>query len=248
MQPNPRPAVKIATRILCAGFAAVSGLYLHGCTAKATTYKAPSAEKLAAKQQSATRHVAAARTKFAAATVGLRATRTSHTAALASQAEAARWVTLVVPAVEELLLKAPADLKPEVEALKLKVAALSAEIDKTTGEMAVTARLIATTQADQAGGTAELEQGTAEIHEINSKLAPAHFADVEALAAHATAESADAAKWHNAYDALNRQSWTHRILGIAGALAAAGLVFLWLTGRIAKAGAATATAAARAVR
>lgn len=235
-------AVKIASAILLAAFALAAALYLTGCTAKGTTYKAPSAEKLVAKQQSATRHFAAAKVKFAAASVGLRATTASHTKALASQAEATRWVTLLAPGVEALKLKAPAELQPEIEALTARVATLRAEIDKTTGEMAVTARLLAGTQADQTGGTTELERGTADLREIAATLAPEHFAAVEKLAAQATAESAAAAQWHNKYDALNRQTWMHRILGIAGALAVAGLVFLWLTGRLAGAGAKAAAA------
>ena len=229
-------------------FLPLLAVLLGACHRQPTVYHAPDVTKLTAKQQSATRHVVAAQVKFAAASVGLRATKASQVKAVASQAEATRWVTLVVPAVEELLLRVPADLKSEVEALKLKVAALSVEIDRTTGEMAVTAQLIGTTQAEQAGGTAELEQGTAEIREINAVLAPAHFADVEKLAALASQESREKADWHNKYDALHRQTWMHRILGIAGALAVAGLVFLWLTGRLAGAGAKAAAAAARTLR
>ena len=229
-------------------FLPLLAVLLCACNHQPTVYHAPPAAKLVARQQSAARHVVAAQVKFAAASVGLRATKASQVRAVASQAEATRWVTLVVPAVEELLLKVPADLKPEVEALKLKVAALSAEIDRTTGEMAVTTKLIGTTQADQSSGTAELEQGTADIHEINAKLAPAHFADVETLAAHATAESQEKADWHNKYDALNRETWMHRLLGIASALILCGLAFLWFTGRLAGAGARAAAAAASVIR
>ncbi len=235
-------AVKVASGILVAGFAVLAALYLSGCTAKPTTYRAPSAEKLVAKQVAATKHFQAAKRKFAPAAVNLRAAQTSHTRAETSHAAATRWVTLIVPAVDELLLKAPPDLKPEVEAIKLQVASLSAEIEKTTGEMATTKQLLARADTGIAEGTQELTAGLAANEEINAKLAPAHFADVEALAAHATRESQEKADWHNKYDTLKRQSWMHRILGIAGALAAAGLVFLWFTGRIAKAGAKAAAA------
>lgn len=241
LPPHGAP-VKIATAILTAGCAVLAALYLGGCTAKATAYKAPSAEKLVAKQQSATKHFTAAKVKFAPAAVNLRAAQTSHTRAAASNAAATRWVTLLVPAVEELLLKAPPDLKPEVEAIKLQVASLSAEIEKTTGGMATTGQLLVRAETATAEGTQELTAGLADNEAINTQLAPAHFADVEALAAHATRESQEKADWHNKYDALQRQSWLHRILGIVGALAAAGLVFLWFTGRIAGAGANALTA------
>ena len=218
------------------------------CDHQPTVYHAPAAAKLVAKQQSAARHVAAAKGKFAAASVKLRGTQQSHTKAAAANAEATRWLTLVVPAVEQLLLKVPEDLKPEVEALKLKVQALSAEIEKTAGLMAVTTAGLASTQAEQSGGMTEIELANADINEINTKHSPEYLAAVEALAAKATEESTGKAEWHNKYDALARQGWMHKILGIAGALAVLGLIFLWWTGRLAGAGAKAAVAVGRAVR
>lgn len=241
-------AVKSASAILVAAFALAAALYLTGCSHEGRTYKAPSAEKLVAKQQTATRHIAEAGKQFRQASVSLRAAQTSHTRALAGQAEATRRLALLVPAVETLALKAPAELQAEFADLSAQVRALSAEVEKNTGEMTATAQLLRETQAAQATGTANLEQGTAAIHEINSTLAPAHFADVEKLAAQATAASDREADWHNKHDALKRQSWTRRILGIAAAVAVLGLVFLWISARIAASGARAAAAAASAVR
>lgn len=209
------------------------GLLGTGCTHRPTIHQAPDSAELVARQQSAARHLATAQTKFATATVGLRAIQASHTQAVAAQAEATRWVTLLVPAVDALLLQAPEDRKPEVEAIQQKVAALRAEIDRTTGEMAVTAHLLTTVAGVQADGTAALEQGAAELRAINAKLAPEHFAAVAALVGQANQESREKADWHNQHDALQRQGWGRKLLTGLGALAVAGLLFLWFTGRLA---------------
>lgn len=165
--------------------AVVATLALAGCGGRK-----PDATALLARQARATQHVAAARVQFAAASVKLRETRASHTRAAASHAETTRWVTLIVPAVEGLLLRAPEDLKPEVEALKLKVEALSAEIGRTTGAMTETAAGLTAATVAQARGTTALDAGSADIAEINTKLGPDYFEKVETLAQHDAAMTA----------------------------------------------------------
>ena len=150
-------------------------LLTAGCTGK------PDNTALLAKQASATKHISAAKVQFASASTKLRDARVSHTRAAASHAEATRWVTLIVPAVESLLLRVPEDLKPEVEALKLKVASLSAEIEMTTGAMTETTTGLTAATLAQSRGTAELEAGNSDINEINTNLGPAYFDDVNKI-------------------------------------------------------------------
>jgi hypothetical protein len=213
VQKRSAPILNSRRREACLALACA--LMLAGCTHKARVFHAPDAAPLAARQETAVRHVQAAKVHFAAATVSLRSAQQSHGKAVASQMEAARRVTLLEPAVGSLRFLAPAELRPEIESIQVQVQALSAEIEKTTGEMATTTRLLTATRAEQAAGTGALEKGNAEINEIQRTLAPEYFAEVEKLAASANAESLRAAR------AENQADHRGRIIGLACAIAAA---------------------------
>jgi hypothetical protein len=151
-------------------------LIFSGCTSR------PDNRKLLEKQAEVTQNVAKAKAHFAAASVKLREAKKSNAKAAEKQVEALRWMTLIVPAVEQLALKVPDDLKPEVEALRLKVESLSAEITAAVGATAETKVAVDEADKEQDSGLARIVSVEAAIKEMNEKWGPEYFAEVNAMA------------------------------------------------------------------
>jgi chromosome segregation ATPase len=206
-----------------------------GCQRGPVLYKPVPVAPLVTKEAQAAGHVRAAKAEFAKAAVTLRAAQTSHTRTQEAQAEATRWVTILVPAVQELLLKVPAELHAEVLELASKVEKLSAEIARATTGMGLTRDLLAEVQTEQRKGGDELEKANAAHRELTEAIIPQLIAENEKLAQAATHESAERAAAQAELRAIHSRSWLHKIALGLGALAVAGLLFLWFTGRIATA-------------
>jgi len=236
--------------------------FLGGCNNQPRIYNAPESTALLQRQRAATQNVRAAKTKFAVASVKIRDGSKSHALAAngtakatASNAAAAKWLTLVIPAVDSLILRVPPELKPDAEALKLKVESLSREIDATTGTLATTtAQMVQTTvhldaaTAHQSAGTAELEEANAAINEINAKLAPDYFEAVQKLAADASDESTRRATAENRVSELERKNWIRKALEALAAIALIVGGILYLTGKLTFTGLRTAKSIADAAR
>jgi len=235
---------------------------LAGCESKPHHYSVPDPKTLLDRQKTATQQVKTAKTQFAAASIEIRAGAKSHALAqksaaqaVASNAAAARWITLVIPAVDSLILRVPPELKADAEALKLKVETLSREIAATTGTLAATAAQMSVTtahlekaQIQQSSGTGALEQGNAAINEINATLAPAYFQAVKKLAADASNESILRAKAENRVSELESKNRIRQALEFLAALAIVTVGILWFAGKLTFTGFRTATAVADAIR
>jgi chromosome segregation ATPase len=153
------------------------------------------ARKLLAKQAEVTQHVTEARAHFAAASVKLRDAKKSNAKATERQAEAMRWMTIIVPAVEQLALKVPDDLKPEVEALRLKVESLSTEITAAVGATAETKAAVDEADTEQDSGIARLTKAEAGIKKINERLVPEVMEQVNDLIEREAKQDGIILKW-----------------------------------------------------
>jgi hypothetical protein len=178
---------------------AVAALLLGGCSGRLD------ARKLLAKQAVATVKVKEAKAKFAAANVRFRASSQKQAEAAATNAKAGEAITLIVPLVDQLVLKVPPELKQEAELLKLRVDGLSAEIARTTGHLSEASAEMTAGRIDLDMGLTRIGEAEAAQTEINTKLGP------EVMEAIAKLEE----------DYTNRGSALNKIAGFGGLVLAA---------------------------
>ena len=148
---------------------------LGGCCVK------PDARAWLAKQAAATEHFQKSAAGLARADVKLRQVAVTHARAEQSNQEATRWVRLLVPAVDGLLLRVPAELQAEVQAIKAQVGELSLAIDRTAGPLAQNTQDVAAVQREQLASTQALAAGRADLDELNTQVTPKFLAEVNAM-------------------------------------------------------------------
>lgn len=130
------------------------------------------ARKLIEKQAVATVKVKEAKAKFAAANVRFRASSQKQAEASATNAKAGEAVRIIVPMVDQLILKVPPELKQEAELLRLRVDALSVEIARTTGHLSAASAEMTAGRIDLDMGLTRIGEAEAAQTEINTKLGP----------------------------------------------------------------------------
>ena len=220
-----RRTIHLAMMLFC--------LFACGCQRGAVRYQPAPTAPLVNRQAQAAGHARAAKAEFAKAAVTLRAAQVSHTRTQANQAAATRWVQILVPAVEQLLLTVPPELHAEVWDVQEKLTKLRAEIAQATTGMEQTRDLLAEVQIEQRKGSDELEKVHAAHRDIAEKIVPQLLAENEKLAQAATQESAERVAAQVELRGIKRRSLLHKIALGLGGLGVAGLLFLWFTGRIA---------------
>lgn len=197
-----------------------------GCAHTARHFAVPDATALQASGQKLFAAVAASKAAAQRASAAVGAARKGH-------ADEVARLTVLVPKVEALYRLAPVELRPLVESVRGEVAELrqaQAGTDLVIGQAA----------AQQSTAIAQLEEANAARNEIEAKLAPAYFAEVEKMTERANAAEA---AWHKdsaEIVKLKTGSWLYRIAAGLGLLVVAGLALLWFTGRLALTGAAVA--------
>jgi len=130
------------------------------------------ARKLIEKQAVATVKVKEAKAKFAAANVRFRVSSQKQAEASATNAKAGEAVRIIVPMVDQLILKVPPELKQEAELLRLRVDALSVEIARTTGHLSEASAEMTAGRIDLDMGLTRIGEAEAAQTEINTKLGP----------------------------------------------------------------------------
>jgi len=156
-------------------------LCLGGCSGP----KRPDPTVLKKKHEEVTQKVGRAKVHFAAANVKLQDAQTSNRKAEIAVGEANKWVTIIVPALQGLVIKVPPELKSEVELMVVRMDSLSAEIRVAVGDIAETSVAVADAKSEQANGMTrltEVEQGMADI---KAKYGPELFADMEKMSDYA---------------------------------------------------------------
>ena len=148
-------------------------LLLTGCVSK------PDARKLIAKQAEATQHLADAKTQFAAAKTKLREVAVTHKKTVEYHAVATKWVTLIVPAVDSLLLRVPEEYKVEVETLKVQVDELRNAIASATAPIVGTTAGLAEAEANVSSGEMKLLLVTAAMDDINVHVIPKLLVEID---------------------------------------------------------------------
>lgn len=139
---------------------------LTGCSGRVD------ARKLVEKQAVATAKVREAKARFSSANVRFRASGQKQAEASATNAKAGEAIKLIVPMVDQLVLKVPPELRHEAELLKLRVDGLSAEIARTTGHLSEASAEMTAGKIDLDIGLTRLTEAESAQNEINTKLGP----------------------------------------------------------------------------
>ena len=145
----------------------------------------PDPTVLKKKHEEVTQKVGRAKAHFAAANVKLQDAQTSNKKAEIALGEANKWVTIIVPALQGLVIKVPPELKSEVELMVVRMDSLSAEIRVAVGGIAETSVAVAYAKSEQANGMSRLTEVEKGMADIKAKYGPELFADMEKMSDYA---------------------------------------------------------------
>jgi hypothetical protein len=156
-------------------------LCLGGCSGP----KRPDPTVLKKKHEEVTQKVGQAKAHFAAANVKLREAKTSNKKAEVAVGEANKWVTLIVPTLQDLVIKVPPELKAEVELMVVRMDSLSAEIRVAVSGIAETGVAVTAAVSEQANGLLRITDVEKGMADINTKYGPELFADMDKMSDYA---------------------------------------------------------------
>lgn len=211
----------------------LAALAFGGCTHKAKRVAAPDATALRTARAQATRHLTAATQHEARAHAAITAAAKSHQRAASAHAAEVALLGQLAPTVADLAMRVTVELRPEVEELGRKVEELNLHAS-ATGE-AQSALGVEILEARSAITDARSESGAAltATKAVEEKYGPDYEAKVAQLVAQANTSERGWQDESEQRAELQKQIWSHRILGGLGIASLAFLAFLKFTGRLA---------------